>query len=114
MKIVDLITAYQTGSGSTKLDIVIGDAQIGASVVKLNRKIMANGEVEALDLGDGEKLSGKTILTKSVVSDVNDATNRTSVEYIFRRGKDVQRFLSKAEVESNGDSIIYRAQFNLL
>jgi hypothetical protein len=111
MKSVDLVTSYQAGASNVKFDIVIGNAQIGASVIKLNKTEIARGEIRGLDLGAG--LAGKTLTIKSVVSDVNDATNRTSIKYVFKRGSDVQEFQSKAEVEKNGESIIYRALFKL-
>jgi len=114
MKSVDLVTSYQTGPGKVLLDIVIGNAQIGASIVKLNKTEVARGEVSALDLGSGPALVGKSLSIKSVVTDVNDSTNRTSIKYAFRRGQDAQEFISRAEVENNGESIIYRALFKFI
>ena len=113
MKAVDLITSYQTGAGKVTLDIVVGDGQIGASVVKLNQKEIARDQILGLNLGEGNTLTGKTITVKSVVTDVNDATNKTSISYIFKRGVK-QIFQSKAEVDQNGDSIIYRALFRFI
>src|SRR5262245_16401488 len=114
MKAVDLVTSYQTGAGKLVLDIVVGNAQIGASVVKLNKSIVAQGEIEGLDLGNATALAGKSLNIKSVVTDVNDATNKTSITYVLKRGSEEQQFTSKAEVDGNGDSIIYRALFKLL
>jgi hypothetical protein len=114
MKSVDLVTTYQTAPGKVRFDIVIGNAQIGASVVKLNKTEVARGDISDLDLGSGNTLAGKSLTIKSVVTDVNDSTNRTSIKYVFRRGQDLQEFLSKVEVENNGESIIYRALFKLV
>jgi hypothetical protein len=112
MKSVDLVASYLTGDGEVSLHIVVGDAQIGASVVKLNKKVLAQGEIEGLELGNG--LVGKTLSVKSVVTDVNDRSNKSSITYIFKCGSQVQEFTSKAELQSNGDSLIYRAVFKLL
>ena len=114
MKSVDLVTSYQTGAGELSLSIVVGNAQIGASVVRLNKKVLAQGEISDLELGGARGLAGKALNIKSVVTDVNDATNKTSITYVLTRGAQVQEFTSKAEANGNGESLVYRALFKFL
>src|SRR5262245_26111100 len=114
MKVVDLITSYQTCTTDVLLDIVIGDAQIGSSVVSLEGVKVASGQVAALNLGKGSEIAGKTVKIKSVVTDVNNSSNKTSITYRFSCGGDAHSFQSKAEVDDDGDAIVYRAEFKLL
>jgi len=114
MKIVTLITDYEVSDKANRLSVVVGDAQIGASVVKLGQKTLASGPIDNLALGNGAGLRGKTLFVKSVVTDVNDATNHTSLTHRFHRGTEVRDFVSMATVDEEGDSVIYRAKFNLV
>lgn len=114
MKTVTLITDYDVGQKQVRLSIVVGDGQIGSSVVKLGKKLIAKGDIDKVLLGSGAQLRGKTLFVKSVVADVNDQTNHTSLTHQFRGGAGNQDFVSQASVEQDGDSVIYRAKFNLI
>ena len=89
------------------LSIVVGDAQIGSSYVQLegDKDKKGEGQISNLALGTGEEVRGKTLAVKSVVTDVNDATNSTSITY--RVGG--QELSQTATVDQEGDSVIYRA-----
>ena len=113
MKIVDLIADYHTSPADLILTVEFGDAQIGASVVKLSGTERGTGEITDLKIGSKQAVVGKKVTVKSVVTDVNDKTNRTSVTYTLRSGKLKQVFVSSGTVDVNGDSIIYRALFNM-
>lgn len=114
MKIVDLQSEYKVvDTRNVSFSIRIGDAQIGSSIVFLDDKEMARGDVADLSLGKGTKIKNKSLKVKSVVTDVNDMTNKTSITYIFKGGVLDQSFSSNATVDENGDSIIYRGIFAL-
>ena len=81
MKTVDLRADYEVDSKPVKLTIIVGDAQIGSSVVALEKSEKGRGDIDDLPIGPGPKVRGKKLKTKSVVTDVNDMTNRTSVTY---------------------------------
>ena len=87
------------------LSIVVGDAQIGSSYVQLDGDKKGEGQISDLALGAGQEVKGKTLAVKSVVTDVNDATNNTSITY--RVGG--QELSQTATVDQEGDSVIYRA-----
>ena len=114
MKVVNLITDYEVGAKLVKLSVVIGEAQIGSSVVKLGAKKLGEGDIAGLPVGSGDDIKGRPLFVKSVVTDVNDNTNRTSITYKLDGGKRNQQFVSSGSVEEDGDSIIYRAKFNLV
>jgi hypothetical protein len=107
MKVVDLIASVPASAENMSLDIIVGEGQIGAEVI-------ATGSNVQCALGSGPKLVGQVLTTKSAVTDVNDFTNKTSVEYVFRDGRRVQKFLSKVEVDHNGDSVVYRSRFTFV
>ena len=114
MKVIDLKTEYNVKEQeSISLNIVIGDAQIGASIVYLEDKEIGRGEIQKLKIGLGSTIKGKKLKIKSVVTDVNDMTKQTSITYELIGGIFDQSFCSKGTVEENGDSIIYRAIFSL-
>lgn len=114
MKVIDLKTDYNVKEQElTSLNIIIGDAQIGASIVYLDDEEMGRGIIQVLEIGIGSAIKGKKIKIKSVVSDVNDMTNQTSITYQLTGGILDQSFTSKSTVEENGDSVIYRAIFSL-
>lgn len=110
---VALQTDYQVGTGDVSLTITIGDGQIGSSLVRLGDKELASGEVKKQKIGAGSSLKGKTLFVKTVVADVNDQTNRTSVRYELKGGKVDRAFDLDASVEEEGGSVIYRATFEL-
>jgi hypothetical protein len=92
------------------LSIVVGDAQLGASRVLLGTTQVGLGQIADLSLGLGSAVRGQTIKIKSVVTDVNDATNHTSITY--RVG--AQELSQTATVDEQGDSVIYRATIQLV
>ena len=114
MKVVDLRSDYEVAAGDVILTIVIGNAQIGSSVVKLGSKELGRRDINNLKVGSGPALKGKILKTKSVVTDVNDRTNKTSVTYKLKGGSRDQAFVSSGTVDNNGDAIVYRAAFKLL
>jgi hypothetical protein len=114
MKTVDLTTDYEVAAGNVLLSIDIGDAQIGSSIVKLDQEELGRGDISELVVGIGPKIRGKALIIKSIVTDVNDSTNHTSITYKLKGGLRDIRYVSSATVDEDGDSIIYRAHFNLI
>jgi hypothetical protein len=114
MKIVDLRADYEVDDKDVKMTILIGNAQIGSSIVKLDNTEKGRGDITGLLIGSGSKIKGKSLKTKSVVTDVNDQTNKTVITYRLTGGKRTQEFTSSGTVEQNGSSIIYRSLFRLV
>lgn len=109
-----LKTDYAVAQRNVDLTIIIGDAQLGTSIVFLNGIKIAEGEITNLLIGSGTQLKGSTLKVKTIVSDVNDKTNHTSVTYRLKGGlKDIEYKL-EATVAAEGDSIVYKAEFNFI
>ncbi len=111
---MDLRADYEVGTDDVKLTVVIGNAQIGSSIIKLNGTEKGRGTIKNLEMGSGPNIKGRAIKTKSVVTDVNDQTNKTTITYKLSGGKRPQEFTSSGTVDQDGDSIIYRAMFKLI
>lgn len=110
-----LQTDYHIGNGDVKLSIIIGEAQIGSSLVKIEAKELARGdEVTDCSLGKGTDLLGKTVIVKTVVNDVNDKTNHTCVTYQLKGGKEDAQFYLEGTVANEGDPMLYRAEFKMI
>jgi hypothetical protein len=109
----ELETDYLVADGDIAIDVTIGQAQLGASLLKLDDRQLASGDVRQQAVGKGADLKGKVLFVKTIVSDVSDKTNLTSVRYGIRGGKADQSFDLSASVQNDGDSVIYRAWFNL-
>lgn len=105
---------YLVGDDKVFLSIGIGDKQIGTSVVSLSGELLRMGEIEDLLLGKGADLDGKQLNIKTVVTDVNDKSNKTSVTFTHKGGKEDETFTLQSEVKEEGDSLIYRTTINLI
>ena len=110
VRVVKLRTEYKIKKGQpVKLSVEYGFAQIGGSAVKL-----AKTELKSDPPGGSVFLckpasAGKVLLIKSVVTDVNDATNKCSVMYSLTGGVVDQKFISEGETEQDGDPILFYA-----
>ena len=115
MKVVDLKSEYKADNDNKiNISIIIGDAQIGSSIIYLENQEIGKGDIHNLEIGIGSQLIGKKLIIKSVVTDVNDMSNYTSITYMISGGLFDQTFTSKAVVDENGDSVIYRAIFSFI
>lgn len=114
MKLVTLETPVQfEEDGDVTITVVIGEGQIGGGSLKLDGTIVKKTPAEDHSLGSGSNLKGKILLAKTIVSDENPNTNKTSVSYLFKQGQKEQKFVAKAEVENDGDVIGYWAKFTI-
>jgi len=109
-----LTTTYTVGTGDVFLTIVVGEAQLGSSVVKLGGKEIGRGEIKELKLGTGSQLAGKKISVKTVVTDTNDKTNHTSVRYALTGGVAEARHDLSIDVDQEGESVIYRIEIEFV
>ena len=100
--------------GTVTLTILVGNGQFGSSIVRLDGAIITSGsDIKDFPLGRADALVGKTLRIKSIVSDVNDQTLHTSVEYILSGATRTQRFTQQDSVKSPGDSTLFRAEIRL-
>jgi hypothetical protein len=107
--------SYIVAEGPVTLDVSLGEGQKGFIEVLLSGKVLASGtRIEGLELGDGQALAGQKLRITSTVTDTNPMTNRTSVTYRLSGGKSDRRYMSRHEVDSEGDTVDYDAIFLLI
>ncbi|MBS1563330.1 MAG: hypothetical protein JST39_03025 [Bacteroidetes bacterium] len=101
------------GTDDVLVTITIGNAQIGASIVKNKSTgdILAKGEIQNLKLGSKKDLQGKTITITTNILDTNDQTNGVVVTYFFHAcNPPVTTFNDK--VDNDGDIFSFIVDFN--
>jgi hypothetical protein len=108
----ELRISYKVPTDIVKLKVVIGDEQIGSSVVRLNGDLLQMGDIDNLELGLGLDIREKILTIKSIVADVNDRTNHTSITYKLYGGQEDESHTLQETVPNDGDSIVYRAEIS--
>ena len=104
---------YAVTDGDVQLSVIIGDRQFGTSLVTLDGEQLALGDVNGLTVTAPGGLRGKKLFVKSVVTDVNDQSNFTSITYELSGGVAPKGFELRETVDNDGDSVVYRATFHL-
>lgn len=100
---------YEVADDSVTLSVIIGQAQLGRSVLKLEGEEIKRGiNIRNAEIGAGPNLRDKVLLVKSVVTDVNDKTNLLSVHYEIEGGPEPHMEDVSTTVEQEGDSAIFR------
>lgn len=112
MKRIILNTNYDVvAENNVTLTIVFGDEQMGVSAVILNGQELARGDISDLLIGTGDKINNLKLKIKSVVTDINDSTDNTSITYIFKGGKADREFGLTGISEGNGSIVAYISEF---
>ena len=111
-------TSFETeyvvkGDRDVTIDVTFGNGQFGTSVLRVDRKILNIGELDEFVVGRGSTLRGHALGLKSIVTDVNDKTNKVSVSYVIDGGAQPLAFGLEGEVENEGDSERYNVVINL-
>jgi hypothetical protein len=99
---------YPVSDGIVSLSIAIGEGQLGQSRVSLEGRELKIGAIKRLPIGSGRDLLGLTLTVKSVITDISDKTDRTSITYRMWGGLLDLEFAQQATVDREGDSVIYR------
>ncbi len=106
-----LTRRYQVARDDVTLRIIVGDGQIGTSLVKVDGVELASGHVAMVRLGAGNALKGATARVITTVTDVQRGTNHTSIRYVLSGGVDEATFDTDADVPRDGGSVQYIARF---
>jgi hypothetical protein len=112
-KIKRLNRQYQVGQGDLTLRLQVGEGQFGTSLVRLGDRDLASGAVAMVLIGAGPDVAGQKLLVATTVTDVQRFTNRTSVRYVLTGGPQDAEFEAAAQVDEEGGSVHFRAQFDL-
>lgn len=108
-----LTAAYPVATGPVTLRVMVGEGQLGSSLVTLGKTELASGAIAFLSLGSGALLRGKTLRVTTMVTDVQRMTNRTSVTYVLQGGPSDREYRLEQPVADQGDSVDYTATFRL-
>src|ERR671930_456379 len=83
--------------GDVELTVTIGNSQIGGSAIKKGGgRRGPSGDVPDHRIGSAAELEGKKVLVRTLVSDVNLASDWTSVRY-YLTGVTPQEYSAKHE-----------------
>lgn len=105
---------YRVMDGPIGLAVVVGNAQFGLIDVRFqgsSTPLEQKSNSVMLDLGQGGNLVGKTLMVRTVVSDVNPSTNRMIVTHVLSGGPENEVFTMRGEVEQENDFLLFRAEF---
>jgi hypothetical protein len=105
---------YRVGHADVTLRIVVGEGQIGTSLVRLDDRDIASGAIAMVRIGAGSELAGRRLRVATTVTDVQRLTNRTSVRYVLSGGPEDATFDAAAKVDEDGGSIHYAARFDFV
>ena len=97
------------------LTATIGNAQIGASVVRFkgSSNVLAKGEIKKCNLGIGSSLVGKKLVVISNILDSNDLTNGVVVTYFFEACTPLVTTFND-RVDNDGDIFSYIVEFTFV
>jgi hypothetical protein len=112
-KIKRLKHTYRVGAGEVTLRLIVGEGQVGTSLVRLGERDLASGAVAMVFVGTGPEVAGQQLSVATTVTDVQRFTNRTSVRYLLSGGPEDAAFEASADVDAEGGSIHYVARFDL-
>lgn len=105
-KKVNFTTKIDNQNTDVFLAVTIGNAQIGASIVKWKNTtdIIKKGEISNLNLGNGANIlnNRKTLQIRTNILDVNPSTNGVVVTYYFHNATPSTLTLNNY-VENEGD-----------
>ena len=97
--------------GDVELTVTIGNRQIGGSAIKIgDAQLEPVGDVTDHRIGSATELDGKSLLVRTLVSDVNLASDWTSVRY-YLTGVTPQEYSAKHEVAEDGNAVLYTTTF---
>lgn len=98
------------------LEIITGGLdQTSTITIKIdNNEIIknANGNVPQTFIGDNKSLKGKTLIIACIITDTSKDTNYTELRIRLNGGLFFIEYPLFANVESEGDSIIYKCIIN--
>lgn len=78
---------YFVSGGTVRLSVTVGERQFGSSIVFLDEEMLANGDIDELDVGKGEDIEGKVLAIYTLVTDVRDNTDQMAVTWILAGGE---------------------------
>jgi hypothetical protein len=117
LTVVEFKTDYKVANKTRiKLKTKYGFAQMGRSAVWLGQTLVKPqpSNPDLFVLNDPAGLAGQIVDVKSIVSDINSATNQCSLIYSLRGGTVDEDPTVIGEVEKDGDPCLFHAKITLI
>jgi hypothetical protein len=105
---------YEVESGIVILNIIVGEGQVGTSVVWLDNQVIAKGDLGPVTLGPGAILTGRVLGIRTLALDINPMTNRTAVTYILTGGATELDVTLTQDAQQADSAMVYAARFSLV
>ena len=102
------------GAGPVLISVIIGDGQIGGSAVFLDQTQIAKGEILHQQVGSPAALVNRRLSVRTVVADINEQTNKTSVTYVLTGGAGDAEYTLWFEAAQDKQQVLYSALFTLV
>ena len=97
--------------GMVTLTVIIGDGQLGGSVMKLNgTPLDLRGDIVRAPIGDAADLDGRVLEVRTLVADVNLQSNWTSITYNFSNATPAT-VTADHKVGQDGAAVLYTTLF---
>ncbi|MEK6372023.1 MAG: hypothetical protein AABO58_04955 [Acidobacteriota bacterium] len=106
--------AVGSGAGPVLLSVIIGDGQIGGSAVFIDANQKAKGQITHQDVGAPAALQGHHMTVRTVVFDINEQTNKTSVTYLLTGGAGDAEYTLWFEAPQDKMGVPYTALFTFV
>jgi len=93
------------GNKQVELKLLIGEGQLGQSLVLLGGKKIANRKGSfSLPLGSNKELKGSRLMISSTIVDINKATDKVSMSIALHGGKKIhEQSIIDSTVSNHGD-----------
>lgn len=109
---VDLEFDIIVEDGSVHVSVSIGDGQIGGSSMKLDGEAVGPvGEISNFRVGEASDLVGRKLAIRTLVADMSDRHNWTSVTYQLKTPTRLPPIKAKKEVENDQEAVRYNTTF---
>jgi hypothetical protein len=95
------------------LSTIIGNAQIGATILTIEKNQFKLKEVENFALGKTSTLKGKNILILTKVVDINPYNNHTIITHSLSGGQSTENFPFSKDADSENGIVQYKITVNL-
>jgi len=102
-------------AGDTRISVAIGNGQVGGSAMFLNgQPVGPIGVISDYRIGDGVSLVGSKLLVRTLVADVSDVTNWTSVVYLVSAPNPQEPISATKEVANDKEAVRYNFTFRFV
>ena len=120
MPALDTVAWLDPNGGTVTLHLTVGHGQPGATRVEVDGALVAESDEDdpatlsglVVDLGPPNEVSGKNVVTTTVIEDVNPASDQTSVTWRIDEASPPLNE-SRSENVTPGERVVYSGRIRL-